>query len=72
MSLRFADLARNDPDATVRFAEQELDAGTMTPELARMLLLLQDDERAYAAGIARMVERRLAEAKPVGPYRSTR
>jgi hypothetical protein len=44
----------------------------MTPELARMLLLLQDDERAYAAGIARMVERRLAEAKPVGPYRSTR
>lgn len=69
--LLLGDVDRNDPEAALAFAEQEADAGTLSPEVARILFMLQDEPDAYARAVERWVEKRLADGKPVGPFRST-
>lgn len=69
--LLLGDVPRNDPEAALAFAEQELDAGELPPEVARILFMLQDDPTEYAAALERWVAKRLEDGKPVGPFRST-
>lgn len=69
--IELSDIPRNDPGKAIAYAEQEIDAGTFSQEVARVLYLLQDEPDAYARALERWVEGRLKENKAVGPYRPT-
>lgn len=69
--LLLGDVPRNDPEAALAYAEQELDAGELAPEVARILFMLQDDPTEYAAAVERWAEKRLAAGLPVGPFHPT-
>jgi hypothetical protein len=66
--LKLVEIPRNDIDAAIAYAEEQLDADTFTTDDAHVLAMLQDDPSSYFEAFgSRMAERKARGATvPVG------